>query len=172
MSGLAMGLDLSLRRTAIAVVRSGRRKSNLFDNAHVVVIEGGERIGTPRIAYIVGEIRKEVVAEVVTDAFVEQHAFSMGKGSYALERAELVGAVKYMLLTDFGIEAVPVVASSARKLLFGKLPRMASKEIKRFVVNEFRKMGAPESWKDDECDAMAIVNYGRGELGLPVWSVG
>jgi hypothetical protein len=97
--------------------------------------------------------------------FVEQHAFA-SMGSYALERAELVGALEYALREEFGLSTGRVVASSARKLVFGKMPRMRTKEWKKYIELELPKMGV-EIDDEDQRDAFVVANAGRYELGLP-----
>lgn len=157
-----IGMDLSLRRSALV----GLRDSSLED-ARVVVIEPEGLDGVARIVEIVRQV-KEFVSYSPSEnvhAYVEQHAFHMATGSYALERAELVGAVKVALATR-GIAVCPVVASSARKLFFGKLPRMKREVYKKFLVHEFGKLGLGERFpKDDECDAALIANWGHHDQG-------
>jgi hypothetical protein len=173
MSGAILGLDLSLKRSAFCRIPSTWNPGE-WNSVHTGVIPG-EGVGIQRISTIVEVLyqvaRKVAFGDMTGHVFVEQHAFAMAGGAFALERAELVGAMKLKFYQSLDLVAVPVVASSARKTLFGKLPRMKRAEWKKFVVHELQKMGAP--WDDDDtCDAFVIANHGRGEVGLPVLSVG
>ena len=157
-----MGLDLSLRGSAMVVLESDwtpgtwkRTRAERFTMAGLLA-------GDERVAAIVEGIHNNIGE--VGHAFVEQHAFSAGLLSHAMARAELVGAVKRELFRQYRITVVPVVASSARKTLFGKQPRMSRKEWKRFIWAQLDEMGAPFE-DEDTRDAFVIANAGWMQLG-------
>ena len=72
-----------------------------------------------------------------------------------------------MVLRRWGVAVIPIVASSARKLLFGPQRRMSTREWKLFIHASFREMGAPGTWGEDERDAFCVANAGRHLLGAP-----
>jgi hypothetical protein len=161
-----LGLDLSLRRTAAVCIPANW--DHEWSRVWWHVPDSGETPHNPREAIVrMLKIASAVCFFAQTQEaehiFVEGHAFSMGGGAYALERAELVGVVKAALFGD-GHTVTPIVASSARKLLFGKLP---AKGAKVAAFTRLRAMGCPFAWKDDEADAFVIANAGRHALGLP-----
>jgi hypothetical protein len=173
--GLAtIGLDLSLRRSAFCVIPSTWSPGD-WERLHTGVVQP-EGDGILRIAAIIESFSMVVDGvyrgELVKHVFIEQYAWSaMGSSSKQHEIMEMGGALKLRLYQKFGLFTTSFNASSARKTLFGKLPRMKRAEWKKFVVHQLQKMGAP--WDDDDtCDAFVIANHGRGELGLPVLSVG
>lgn len=158
-----MGLDLSLRGAALVVL--GRRWVPGYWG-HVLwerFTEAGELEGDERVAAIVGGVLGHMTD--VRDVFVEEHAFAMSAMKHAFARAELVGAVKRAVYEHHGIRVVPVVASSARKLLFGKLPKMNREEIKATIRSGMEMMGSPLP-DEDTRDAFIIANAGRYKLGL------
>lgn len=173
-----IGLDLSLRGSGVVVLPSEwDPKKPWHDLSFARLGEEGKKEGFMRVSGIVGYVEQmveqciSVGARNRTKVFVEEHAFSMGLQKYAYARAELVGAVKHALWGGYGIETYPVVASHARKLLFGKMPRMARKEWKKVIEVELGKMGAP--FEDEDCrDAFLIANAGREELRLPCLAFG
>jgi hypothetical protein len=169
---VVLGLDLSLRGAG-AVVLPGDwdpRRPNAGVVAHRFTQEG-KLEGRHRQAAIVRGIWQLAVRHGVTDSYVEEHSFSKGLMSHAYARAELVGAVKNELWTSLAIETVPVVASSARKLLFGPQRRMNTKEWKQFIAAGFQEMGL-DLPDEDTRDAAVVANAGRHRLGLLCLSVG
>jgi len=97
-------------------------------------------------------------AHGVTDAWIEGYAFSRAEHAHTI--AEVSGVVRLELVrAGIGLHTVP--ASSARKLLLGKVPRS---EAKAAVYAAFRAAGAPiETF--DEGDALAVANFGLSEAG-------
>jgi Holliday junction resolvasome RuvABC endonuclease subunit len=94
----------------------------------------------------------------VTIAWLEGYAFSRADQAHTI--AEVAGVVRLELVRA-GIEIRTVPASSARKLLLGKVPRS---EAKAAVYAALRAAGAPiETY--DEGDALAVANYGLNEAG-------
>jgi hypothetical protein len=171
--GAMLGLDLSLRRSAFCFIPSTWVPGNwrsLYTSPVEVDATGIKRICA--IVEVISRVASEIQqGELVKHVYVEQYAWSASGNAGQAEIKELGGALKMRLYQHCDLEVVPVNASSARKTLFGKLPRMKRPEWKKFVVHELQKMGAP--WDDDDtCDAFVIANHGRGELGLPVLSVG
>lgn len=166
MKPVVLGLDLSLRRTAAIVIPY---EWDFEWRSLKVCIVGGDcaddlRDQHARVEGIVDTLLDFATRHRATHAFFEQHSFSKGLMAYAMARAELVGVVKWELERHCRMLAVPVVASSARKLLFGKLP---AKDAKKHAVARVTAMGCPLTWKDDEVDATVVANFGRHLLGLP-----
>jgi hypothetical protein len=165
---MILGMDLSIRGSALVCIPEdwfpgdwGRLEiyRRIRPDIHAPIDD--------RIEYVVDQILElTIMADTPPScAFVEAHVF-VGFQQGALPRVELVGAVKYALKKNFAVKTTPVIASQARKLLFGKLPQMKRPQIKAFVVEQLRKMGAPFSENDDLCDAFVVANYGLSELGL------
>jgi hypothetical protein len=168
-----IGLDLSLRGSGVVVLPSEwNPKTPWRDLTYARLGEQGKLDGFHRVAGIVGYVEQVVERSTSlekrrrTKVFVEEHAFSMGLQKYAYARAELVGAVKHALWGGYGIETFPVVASHARKLLFGKMPKMSRKEWKKVIEIELGKMGAPFE-DEDTRDAFLICNAGLEALRMP-----
>ena len=165
------GFDLSLTGPALVVLGPGWSPVSPMRglDAHDLSLGKEARLS----ARIRGIVKKALLAlsphwdQESNDvrAFVEQHAWA-SKGSYALERAELVGALEYALREEFGLSAGRIHPGSARKLLFGKMPKMSSKEWKKSIGHELPKMGV-EIDGEDERDAFVVCNFARYELGLP-----
>ena len=167
-----LGLDLSLRGAGAVVLPGCWDPSR--PNAGVVAhrfTEEGRLEGRERQAAIVRGVWRLAVQQAVKWAFVEEHSFSKGLMKHAYARAELVGAVKNDLWSQLGIEVVPVVASSARKLLFGPQRRMTSREWKQFIQAGFGDMGL-DLPDEDTRDAMVVANAGRHVRGLVCLSAG
>jgi Holliday junction resolvasome RuvABC endonuclease subunit len=161
-----MGLDVSLRGTGWCVLPKEWQPGSWWSVKSGRLTEEGALEGMPRVEAAVKAVTERVVVYGVSAVFVEQYAFSFSTNGIT-RVAELLGALRYELWKLDGIEVVPVVASSARKTLFGKLPRMVRKEIKQHVEHELGKMGAPKEWSEDERDAFCIANHGRLVLTLP-----
>ena len=102
--------------------------------------------------------------------FYEQYAFSRGNSSRSIQQHELGGMVKFALRDKHAVVvAHAVVASGARKLLFGPTKRAqvaGSKGWKKFIEAELARMGCPLG-SADERDAFVAANAGRHALGLP-----
>ncbi len=168
------GFDLSLTGPALVVLQPGWSPAYPMEklDAYDLAMEKEARLSL-RIRGIVDMAVKALRDEVVDDVrlFVEQHAFAQAGGAYSLERAELVGALEYALWRELGLSTGRVVASSARKLLFGKMPRMNRKEWKKYIAIELPKMGIDID-DEDQRDAFVVANAGRYELGLPCLAAG
>jgi len=168
---VVLGLDLSLTGSAAVVLGSGwRPEEPTREVIHHRFGDEGKLEGIERQAAIVNGIWRLAIKEGVTRAFVEEHSFGKGLMKYAFARAELVGAVKLSLWSIDRLATVPVVASGARKLLFGKQQRMGSKEWKAFIRINFTNMqiDLPD---EDTRDAYVVANGGRHVLGLPCLAV-
>jgi hypothetical protein len=98
--------------------------------------------------------------------FVEQYGFSYGSSRAVTGLAELGGSVRFTLRERHKAAVHPLVASSARKLLFGPQRRMARKEWKALVAVELGRMGCPLD-DEDQRDAFVVANAARHALGLP-----
>jgi hypothetical protein len=160
------GLDLSLRGSAAVVLGAGWSPISPWRGgfASLRLTEQGKLEGQERCAAIVHALCAFVVGEGATHVFVEEHSFSKGLMQHAFARAELVGAVKHSLWSIDHLPSQPVVASAARRLLFGPQHRMTSKEWKRFIEARFAEMGAP-AMSEDERDAFVVANAGWVQLG-------
>ena len=167
-----LGLDLSLRGSGAVVLRGAWDPADPWVGfTHHRFTEEGTLEGAARRSAISLAVWRLAVREGVGRSFVEEHSFSKGLLKHAFARAELVGAVKEALWSTGHLDTVPVVASGARKLLFGAQRRMNSKEWKRFIEAGFTEMGAPPM-DEDSRDAFVIANAGRHALGLPCLSCG
>lgn len=173
-----VGLDLSLRRPGFCLLPAHWQPQSPWWGVQVAAVDEVKDAGSKRLLRIVDEVYAFIHSRLSAPSpavFVEQHAYGMANGSYALERAELVGAVKVMVRQRWHVEVIPVVASSARKLLFGPVKRVqVSKENggwKPFIEAAFIEMGNELSG-EDERDAFVIANAGRHLLGLPCLASG
>ena len=173
------GFDLSLRRPGFCFLPPWWHPQDPWSGVEVEAVEEEKDAGATRLLRIVEAaecfIESRWLREprsIAPACFVEQHAFGMSGGAYALERAELVGAVKVMVRMRWTVETIPIVAASARKLLLGPQRRMSTREWKPFIQASFREMGAPEAWGEDERDAACIANAGRHAIGLPCLAFG
>lgn len=151
---MVLGLDLSL--TASAVVAVPLDWDGDFRRVQTLVV--GERLHRDSTD-AVRAMRTDMIASRVlafaqsvgaTSAWVEGYAYSQNVAAHSL--AELGGVVR-LALVRAGIELHTVTASSARKLLLGKLPRGKQKEA---VQGALKAAGAPASWSPDEFDAFAV----------------
>lgn len=174
MSVTVLGLDLSLRATGICVIdpswEPGSWEGVRGDTFGVSLTKDA----TPQeIVERLAAIKRFVLEAVPVDADasswaigVEQYGYAMAMQSHAHALGELGGCIKLALFTSRKIVAVPVVASSARKLLLG---RGAGKGIKEEVQRQLRAARAPLRGTD-QCDAFAVANAMRADLGMPALS--
>lgn len=163
-----LGLDLSVRRSGIVVVPEGWRLGSWEDLRVATAGEDLEQFATPmerarRRRGIAEEVVLFARTHGVSHVFVEEYAFG-AQQNRAHELAELGGVVKDYLL-GMNLAAHPVVASSARKLLFGTVSRMPKSQLKKYLMARWAEMGAPFQG-DDEGDAFAVANAGLDALGL------
>jgi hypothetical protein len=176
-SRVVLGLDLSLRATAMTAIpeawAKGRRRFD-WKLIRFGTIGGSlaktstiaEQIArAEQIAWTVAQFARDVGA---TDVFVEEYAFSQNQAGARLV-AELGGIVKRKLVVELGHKAIAaVIASSARKLAFGKIAR--GTDMKKLVASRLEAVGAPFE-NGDERDAWVIANYGLTECGLPAMTI-
>ena len=169
LNGRVAGLDLSLNGSACVVLPHDWEPGNWRD------MEWGRFTIDPKI--VRGMERVEIAVRgldrmmrSVPSVFVEQYSFSFSANAIT-NIAELVGALKWELWRGDQILITPIVASSARKLLFGKQSKMTRKEWKAFIAIELGKMGC-ELPDEDSRDAFIIANAGRHALGLPCLAAG
>ena len=181
MNPSVFGLDLSLRAPAWVFLPPNWDPLDPWRGVTSQVVQvkkADEDAGAKRLSRIVRafedfvDTRWSVTTLTPPRVFVEQHAFGMASGAYALERAELVGAVKVLVMQRWKVETLPIVASGARKLMFGPQKRMKSKEWKQFIAARFAEMDDAPRWGDDERDAFVVGNGGRHLLGLPCLASG
>lgn len=110
-----------------------------------------------------------------THLVIEQYAYNMAsdKGrAHGLAIAELGGLVKAALHHGCGLSIEPFIASTARKLLLGKLPATRAKKgepkppkLKTVVFQTLRSMGMPQDWGEDEADAFVGANWKLSGIG-------
>jgi len=163
---MIMGLDLSLRGPALCClpidwIPGDWESLGSYQRLHTEEMRGHERVD-----FIVDVIESMVIAESVRYVFIEEYAFSYNTSSVTM-LAELGGAVKRMLRKNHKIIPVSVVASSARKLLFGTIHRMKKAELKEYIMAQMVKMGAPFGDNHDLCDAFVVANFGLSHFGRP-----
>jgi hypothetical protein len=174
---IVIAFDLSLRRPGWCALSPDWDPRDPWKRIEAEAYEPGKVAGAKRLDMIVSaaacfsNVAWNRTNLSVPPAFgVEQHAFGMSRGAYALERAELVGALKVMVYRRWGVEVLPVVASSARKLIFGptkKTQTGGKNGWKRFIEARFVDMGAPTLWGEDERDAIVIGNALLHHMGRP-----
>jgi Holliday junction resolvasome RuvABC endonuclease subunit len=167
-SGAVLGLDLSVRRSGAVVVPEEWRPGDW--EALRVITTGAdlEQLASPlerarRRRDIAEELVAFAVAHDVGHVFVEEYAFGVHQNR-AHELAELGGVVKDRFLSR-GQAVHPVVSSSARKLIFGVVPRQRKGRMKQYLMARWAELGAPFQG-DDEGDAFAVANAGLSLLGL------
>lgn len=164
--GPIIGLDLSLRGAAAAVLPLDWDRDHKLDSIRVMTT------GYPLAKDASYEQRTKRIRDVARDVldfcslhlrssgaavFIEDFAFAQS-GAHAREVAELTGVVKWRLLAEHDVVAIPVTASKARKVLLQKLPR---KDVKRFVFANVRRLGdSVLTWTEDQVDAFVIANAG------------
>jgi hypothetical protein len=100
------------------------------------------------------------------EVFVENYAFSKSSSSVT-KLAELGGAMRFHFYVARRTVVRSVVASSARKLILGKLPR---KDVKTVTQQALWDHGAPFA-DGDQADSFVVANAGLSELGLPFLSL-
>lgn len=161
-----VGLDLSLRAAAVCAVPKDW-KGDLND-VHMQVFgyslpnDADERDRMRRFHEIAEGIVNFCRIYPVHASFIEQYAFSQS-ASHARSIAECGGIVKYRMYRKLGIVPTPIVASQARKILCGKLPRA---KVKDFVIAQVRRLeGRAREWGPDETDAFVIANAGLERVG-------
>ncbi len=160
-----LGLDLSL--TCSAAVLIPKNWDHDFKSLITTTIgyplkkDADEMLRLERLINIGDALAGFAFDNRVTHVFVEQYAFSsMASQAHAI--GELGGYVK----TVFHKACLPVktvVASQARKHLFGKIPRQ---DAKLYVGQRLVQMGA-RFRTNDEGDAAVVANYGCHMLGWP-----
>lgn len=159
-----MGIDLSFKNTAVVVLPAGWSPGDWCAVRSVRLSEEGKLAGQERVEAIVARIYERIEVYGVERVFIENYAFSFSANSIT-GIAEVVGALRHMVWCGRRQLVVPIVASSARKTLLGRLPKMSRKEIKKHIEIELGKMGA--SFEDEDTrDAFVVANRGRHDLGL------
>jgi hypothetical protein len=157
---IAIGLDLSLRSTGVAIVPADWD----LDWRRVVTRTVGYPLRKDATdlerAQRVGEIATVIVPLLPRGGHVVIERYPYGATSQAFAAGELHGVIKDRLRT-VGIPFSVVSESTARRM-FGKVPR---KNAKVWVAAELRRMGAPAWWSDDECDAFVMANHWLSENG-------
>ena len=160
---IIVGLDLSLSRPAACCIDSDWEIGNWKTVSYVSwktapVSSLADR--HERLCWIRDRVLEFCFDERdATHIWIEGYAFA-AQSSSVTKLAELGGVVR-VALHEHGIDAVPVPSTSCRKLLLGKVPRKGAKVA---VQRALYDAGAPFD-DDDQCDAMAVVNFGLSELG-------
>jgi hypothetical protein len=166
-----VGLDLSLRAAAACALP--HRWNHSLKRVKVATFGGdvaAEATPLDRVQRlhdiangIVDFCRKNQASHVWTEEF----AFSQ-KQSQSHALGEGGGVVKLALYQQLGLVVIPVVASSARKLMLQHLPKS---DVKTFTHWNIRQLGAPiDKWNGDEIDAFVVANFGLSELGYAAMS--
>jgi hypothetical protein len=170
-----VGLDLSLTAPAACCIPRGWRIGD-WGALDVVAWEppkvedqGDQGALYARLTWIVDAVAKFVSRSTIHEVppvrpvvSAEQYAFSRSSSSVT-KLAELGGAVRVDLWRR-RIVVCPLVASSARKLLLGKLPKKGAKDATQFALWE---AGAPKTWSGDILDSFAISNLALSDYGAP-----
>jgi hypothetical protein len=120
---------------------------------------------------IVGQERVEFITRAIVDVidsrdevFIEEYAF--GSANMMTGVVECGGVLKWRLWRH-GVIPRSVIATHARKLMFGSLPKMKSEAIKAYIKERLCNMQAP-FWNDpDACDAFLVANAAMHSLGRP-----
>lgn len=180
---IVIGMDISWRRPAMVVLPANWKpgdwktiRSFAFAESRsektlneVECIERTERLVTK----IAGVIKHQLFSDPYSNhvdqsvhCFIEQYAYAQHQQGGHARIVEFVGALKLEVWRECGILLLPVIGTSARKLLLGRIPRSVGK-VKVYVQTEVFRMGAPKEWTEDEVDAFVIANCGRSLLGLP-----
>lgn len=175
-----IGLDISLTSAGIAVIPPRWCPGDWHNVATMAFGRGlpkdaSEKERVERCVDIA--TRLQVFASTVVDLAARNHgAVDIAIEQYAFSRmlsqahrlGEVGGLVKVFMMRTFPEASLDaVVASSARKFLFGKLP---AKNIKKAVIAGLRSAGCPFT-TEDEMDAFVVANYARSTRGLKAMSL-
>jgi hypothetical protein len=179
---VVVGLDLSLRRPAVAIMLPAwtpeRPTKNLLLKAfeHEGVKDMDPAISVQRNMSINNRILEFFYDHLPVgpmNVFVEDYAYGMAAGSSrALQLAELAGIVKLSVWTTFGVVVKPINSTIARKMFLGKLPK-GKGAAQKAVQDAAIALGmVPKGSGSDEADAFVVANAGRAELGFPFACIG
>jgi|SRR5882672_709621 len=173
--GGIVGFDLSLTAPAACFIPQGWELGDWLTLRFETYVGGDDALvktGVDALAWqyrrlikISGWARNFVLEKRAQHTFVEGYAFS--KHSSSVTRLAELGGVCRVELFTYGRTLRPVVASSARKLILGKLPR---EDVKRVTHQAIWDHGAPFA-DGDQVDAFVVANAGLSELGLPFLSL-
>lgn len=153
-----LGLDLSLTGTGAVVIPAYWQVGDwgslkVLQAGYSLTKSSSEQSRLDRYLTIANAVVSLARAERVEHVGVEQYAFSQHM-AFARSIAELGGIVKSSLYTQCSLVAEPVVASSARKTVFGKVPKKGAKKAVRKLLLD---SGAPKEWTGDQCDAFVVA---------------
>jgi hypothetical protein len=175
MSAVVVGLDLSLRSSGIAIIPASwsgdptEIKHGTFGSS--LKKDANEEQHLRRMIQISEELRSFVWdSHLGSNLYIalENYAFSKGLQPQAFRLRELGGIVKREMLDSFGVVPQPVIATAARKLAVGKLPR---KNAKKEAHKRLHAAGLPvKLWGPDATDAFLTANWARKELGMSYFS--
>jgi Holliday junction resolvasome RuvABC endonuclease subunit len=160
---IVIGIDPSVRATAIVAVPLdwggdwSKVKSKVIVGAKASNMS--ERIArNERVRIEVSNYLSELMHTTNAGrAYIEDYAYSMVNKSHHL--GELGGSIRSALQHPGLISAEEVVASRARKVLLGKLPKNNQKR----AVQEALWAAGARFKTIDEYDAMCIANYGLSQ---------
>lgn len=164
-----IGLDLSLRATGVCVIEpSWDPSSGSWEGVSASTFgvslkrDAVERERLARLQQIRDFVTRIVQMQPnAVRIAVEEYAFSKQPGQ-AHAIAELGGVVK-LSLAERGYDIKPIPSTAVRKLLLGK---GGGPGIKAAVAEALASVRSP--FKDfDECDAFAVANAMRAEIGMP-----
>lgn len=165
-TGTCVGLDLSLTASAACAVPLNWNHDLALVKTYIVgrklTLEATPQDALDRMLEIADGIFEFCRTVQARHVWIEQHAFG-AQGRNANQTIEMTGIVKAKLYEDWGIVVVPIVASSARKILLQRLPR---KDVKKFAVRNIKRLGGQAAtWTDDQCDAFCVVNAALMKIG-------
>lgn len=171
MTAYALGFDLSLTApAAVAIPLNWRPGAWRSVKSWLYKIPEKERPSNDdtrgqyeryiKIADWAVDVAREVRASVRYG--IENYAFSRNNAQ-ASRLMELGGIVRIQLYGAHAMIATVVSASSARKLLLGKVPRSDQKLAVQYAL--FNAAGAPKDWEENICDAFTVTNWMLTELG-------
>lgn len=167
-----LAFDLSLKAPAAVALprdwRPGDWKRVKSWLARPKVPEGGDLTGEVQRYMAIAEWAEGVISDVIrgqhaqeVHAYVEAYGFKKNN-SWASRLMESGGVVKATVYMRHAMILTPVNASTARKLLLGKLPRSDQKIAVQRAVFAAK---APKTWEENICDAFVVCNFGLSEMG-------
>lgn len=166
-----MGIDCSLSKpAAIVIPREWAPASGLaWLPRREGILERKEEHVLDRMARIAEMLTDFAREQDVDRVYIEQYAYNQMKQANHAVLIELGGVVKRAFWVVRRETLEPVIATQARKLLVGKLPRSDSKV---YVHQQLYAMGAPHEWGGDACDAFVVANWGRHAMGWQALAFG
>lgn len=173
MPDVVLGIDLSLRGLGLCAVPTDwdldPRRVRAVTLAVPLRKDATTREQVERLRSLALDVRTWAVRVGATRAWVESYAFNMAHGAHYL--AELGGVVKLELMRECGLDIAVANMSSARKLLYGRIPPRGIPQAQRkaWLLEPLRLAGLQLD-NDNEGDAFCVANWGLSELGAPCFA--